>query len=151
MILTLAYHQIDQKKHCHMYPPQVHFIHAMYTPNYIHQYHVNSQLHSAVPCQLSSTFIHAMQTLRTVIHSGTIPSTLIHTSTLISTYIHSSMVWKQRAHFEGDFQWKLFAWGHDKGHAHLSMKQGSLLGPAPTRTGTMALDPTFCYLQVCME
>jgi hypothetical protein len=90
------------------------FISAMSTPKYIHPCHVHSQLHSSVPCQLPSTFIHAMQTLRTVIHSGTIPSTFIHTSTLISTYIHSSMVWKQRANFEGYFQWKLFAWGHDK-------------------------------------
>jgi hypothetical protein len=73
-------------------------------PKYIHPCHVHSQLQSSMPCQLPSTFIHAMQTLRTVIHSGTIPSTFIHTSTLISTYIHSSMVWKQRAHFEGHFQ-----------------------------------------------
>jgi hypothetical protein len=124
MILTLAYHQIDKKKHCHMYLPKyisskpctlpIRFISAMSTPNYIHQCHVNSQLHSSMPCQLPSTFIHAMQTLRTIIHSGTIPSTFIHTSTLSSIYIHSSMVWKQRAHFKGHFQWKLFAWGHDK-------------------------------------
>jgi hypothetical protein len=53
------------------------------SPSTFHPCHVHSQLHSSVPCQLPSTFIHAMQTLRTVIHSGTIPSTFIHTSTLI--------------------------------------------------------------------
>jgi MFS superfamily sulfate permease-like transporter len=53
------------------------------SPSTFHPCHVQSQLHSSMPCQLPSTFIHAMQTLRTVIHSGTIPSTFIHTSTLI--------------------------------------------------------------------
>ncbi len=86
-----------------------------------------------MPCTLPITFMSAMST----------PSTFIHTSTLISTYIHSSMVWKQRAHFEGHFQWKLFAWGHDKVmHIYLWSKVVCWALP-PQGIGTITLDPTF--------